>query len=240
MNRSDIQEQLATLYLRLNGYFTSGFIVHAPRAEYNDAGELRRNRSELDVLAVRFPHNAEPEREVGPSPFLDVSSEFIDILICEVKGGTNKAPQFNSGLRQNPNSVRSVLRWVGLYDDEQIVKLIPPVIKILATQNPNDHESYREYIPSEEINRGLKTRIRAILFAPDRPPSQRGQTKFIHGEEMIDYIWLCLQPDKPRLNCETRYDFGLWSGHEQLVRFFKTTEHKPAEIRNVYAALDVQ
>jgi hypothetical protein len=30
MKKHDLQETLVSLYLRLNGYFVSGFIVHAP------------------------------------------------------------------------------------------------------------------------------------------------------------------------------------------------------------------
>lgn len=45
MDKSDIQETLVLLYLRLNGYFGTGFIVHAPQ----------RNKTEMDVLAIRLP-----------------------------------------------------------------------------------------------------------------------------------------------------------------------------------------
>lgn len=49
VDRSDIQETLVSLYLRLNGYFVSGFIVHA----------VYGVETELDVLAVRFPRHEE-------------------------------------------------------------------------------------------------------------------------------------------------------------------------------------
>jgi hypothetical protein len=240
MDRSDFQEQLSTLYLRLNGYFTTSFIVHAPLGEYDEDGELRTNRAELDVLAVRFPHNAEPEREIKPSPFLEVSSEYIDILISEVKGGTRKSPRFNSGLRENPYITRSVLRWVGLFEEGQVENLVGPIMTILAVQNPNNHEQYRQYIVPEELSKNVPVRVRAILFAPDRPPAQQGQTKFIHGQEVIDYIWMCLRPDKPRPESETRYNLGLWGIYEPLISFFKTAEHKPNNITEIYTALNIE
>ena len=56
MDTSDLQELLAALYLRLNGYFPSGFIAHA------SVGNL----TEIDILAVRFPDHRELEREVEP------------------------------------------------------------------------------------------------------------------------------------------------------------------------------
>ena len=44
MIKSEVQGALVTLYLRLSGYFTSGFIVHSPT--------YGQNRTELDVLAT--------------------------------------------------------------------------------------------------------------------------------------------------------------------------------------------
>ncbi|MEE9214556.1 MAG: hypothetical protein V3U54_07140 [Thermodesulfobacteriota bacterium] len=87
MEKSTLQEKLAALYLRLNGYFVSGFIVHAPIEYQNAAGETRRVKTELDILAVRFPFNREPERVVLPSTYIDVSNSHIDNVIGEVKGG---------------------------------------------------------------------------------------------------------------------------------------------------------
>lgn len=76
MDRSDVQENLFSLYLRLNGYFVSGFIVHATVG----------TKTELDALAVRFPHHREPDREIGPDPVLETSGAVLDFLICEVTG----------------------------------------------------------------------------------------------------------------------------------------------------------
>ena len=60
MDRSDFEELLAALYLRVNGYFASGFIAHAPVG----------NLTEIDVLAVRFPKHQEPEREIASCAYL--------------------------------------------------------------------------------------------------------------------------------------------------------------------------
>ena len=75
--RSVLEEELLQLYLRLNGYFVTGFIVHS--------SIHGRNKTEVDALAVRFPYNAEPERGLGPSPLLEPSATLLDLLICEVK-----------------------------------------------------------------------------------------------------------------------------------------------------------
>ena len=57
MDKSDIQDTLVSLYLRLNGYFVSGFIVHAS----SGVG------TEIDVLAVRFPQHEEPSGRFSPA-----------------------------------------------------------------------------------------------------------------------------------------------------------------------------
>jgi hypothetical protein len=48
MKKSEVQEHLSTLYLRLNGFFVSGFIVHA------QPGAEQSNKTQLDALAIRF------------------------------------------------------------------------------------------------------------------------------------------------------------------------------------------
>ncbi|MHA2030597.1 MAG: hypothetical protein ACW99Q_14510 [Candidatus Kariarchaeaceae archaeon] len=238
MDRSYLQEQISSLYLRLNGCFVSGFIVHAPIGELNDQNELRTNRTEIDLLAVRFPNNREPEREIEPSPFLQVSSELIDILIGEVKGGNKKAPQFNKELRENPESIKSLFRWIGIFTDEEIDELIDPLMSMFGTQSPYDHENYRQLMASSQLV-PKKVRIRTIFFAPDRPMSSKGQTKYIYGEEIINYIWTCLRPDHPRQECETRYDFTRWGTYEPIIRFFKKANNKPSSIQEVYDAFEI-
>jgi hypothetical protein len=82
MDKGKVQDLIVTLYLRLNGYFTSGLIVHHP-----DTG---KNITDVDVLAVRFPWHAQPDREVGPAPELKCTPEQIDIIIGEVKSDSSE------------------------------------------------------------------------------------------------------------------------------------------------------
>jgi hypothetical protein len=116
MKKHDLQETLVSLYLRLNGYFVSSFIVHAPGVDKES------NRTQVDALRVRFPYNSEPEREIRPSEYLQIPAGATDILLCEVKGG--QAPlQFNQGLR-NHGAIRSVLRWIGTFEDKEMENLV--------------------------------------------------------------------------------------------------------------------
>ena len=73
--KSKIQEAMVLLYLRLNGFFVTGFIAQS--------AVQHRTLAEIDALAVRMPHSAEPEREIGPHELLDLSSEYTDLVICE-------------------------------------------------------------------------------------------------------------------------------------------------------------
>ena len=87
LSEKNIQEALVSLYLRLNGYFTSGFIVH------DDSDDPRESVvTDIDILAVKFPHNREPEREIQPSRYLSISDQKTDFIIGEVKSGEKENP----------------------------------------------------------------------------------------------------------------------------------------------------
>jgi hypothetical protein len=65
MRKSDVHEILTMLYLRLNGYFTTGLILHSP--------ERGQARTDIDCLAVHHPYHRQSERGVGTSDFLCTS-----------------------------------------------------------------------------------------------------------------------------------------------------------------------
>jgi hypothetical protein len=227
---SDFQEQLAALYFRLNGYLVSGFIIHAPEGETNEKGEHRSSRGDIDLLAVRFPHNAEPEREIETSKYLGTSKDRIDFVICEVKGG--KQPlQFNNKLRTEHEAVRSVLRWLGFIEEEKIEQILKDIIILLSTDYPKNPSTFREHIIPD-----TNFKIRAILFAPDRKkPTQKNQDRYIYSDEIMSYFWKCFRPLAKRNLCQVYYDFGLWGAHEKIVRYFKEKEGSdPGNITDLY------
>lgn len=49
--KSEINEMLTALYLRLNGYFTTGLVVHSD--------EWGNVKTEADVVAIRMPHHSQ-------------------------------------------------------------------------------------------------------------------------------------------------------------------------------------
>ena len=109
-----IQEALVALYLRLNGFFTSGHIVHASLENL-----AIRERAEVDVFAVRLPYNREPERGVVTSEYLDVKDGILDIIIGEVKSG-GEPIQFNPSIQDASNMYRT-LRWAGFTNNDELL-----------------------------------------------------------------------------------------------------------------------
>lgn len=219
---SSVQENLLSLYLRLNGYFVTGFIVHSP-----DCG---RNQTEIDILAVRFPFNSEPERQVMPSKFLQVSDERIDFLICEVKSKGKKL-QFNEALRNSDDALRSVLRWVGLFSKDEVEEIVPLIKREML---PKEKQEF--VIPTVDIDGHRLARIRCVLCCPEQETRHDTQPWFLHGRELLNYIFNCLCPEIPRCTCSTRYDFGLWGQQlEPIVSYFKKCcKGNPGTIKDLY------
>lgn len=221
--KSDLCEDLANLYLRLNGFFTSDFVVHAPSGQGNTA--------EIDILAVRFPLHREPEREfeVKGDPFLKLSENHIEFAVCEVKGGNPKI-QCNPSLRNSPDGISRVLRWLGMFDDNEIQRLVPKVMKALQ---PRTVQTPEEIVT---IDAKEKLRIRFYFFAPDLDKPRRNQSFFIGGPTIINFIWRCVSVGNKRAACATNYGAGQWGRIAPLVRFFKQwpSERTP-EIQDFYS-----
>jgi hypothetical protein len=143
MRKSEVQETIASLYLRLNGYFVSGFIVHA-------ADQVK---TEIDLLAVRFPYHEEPEREIKCCHYVSPPEGRVDFIVGEVKGGSGNLG-FNRRFRGDPEAIRTVLKRIGAFssdDIEMVCREAPERLDWLATtisadvtqtQRPDD--SYRQ------------------------------------------------------------------------------------------------
>lgn len=223
MNKSDLQELVAALYLRLNGYFSSGFIAHAPLG----------NLTEIDVLAVRFPRHKEPEREVEPCMRLHPPKDRIDFILGEVKGG-KKNPNFNPKFYQRPEAVEKVLNRIGAFSKEEITDLIP---KVTAAAKPESWRKYTDFpalaVPS------WRAQLRLVLFAPDHTRDPKQTRPAIYGDDMVNFIWRCLRPTDPRVGCAVDYNPQLW-GHQfnALVTHFKDKARQaPGTIADVYATV---
>jgi hypothetical protein len=213
-----IQEQLVRLYLRLNGFFVTGFIAHS-----DIPGSVL---TEIDTLAVRHPYNEEPEREVAPDKILDPSTEHIDLAICEVKGNPNA--DFNAALKRNPEAISKALRWSGLFVpqvvDELAKRLYDELMRnLLSPKGPPTIISPRE---------GVRTRF--LMFRPEMERKPAGPW-FISQSDLFDYVYRCLCPDQQRPTCSVRYNFGMWGEFDAVVRYFKGRQGQgPGDMHSLY------
>lgn len=202
-NRSRAQEELLSLYLRLNGFFVTGFIVHSPVH-----GQVK---TEIDVLAVRFPYNCEPERQVDPDPNIETSDQLVDLVICEAKSKGQQL-QFNDKLLKDTSRIVSLLRWAGLHQESEIQVLAPQICSKLSPTDPPGRE-----IPTVPGPR--KTRVRGLLCSPERDKRRDDQAWFLPGSAMLSYISTCLCGYQP--TCSKTYDLHQWGPYEKAVRYFK-------------------
>jgi len=202
--RSDIQEALLHLYLRLNGYFVSGFIAHSP--------EHGKNIAQIDALAARHKFNREPNRGVAPSKFLNPKG--TDLLVCEVKS-RNQQLQFNKSFREDDTAIQSVLGWAGLFDEKETIRVARDLKLLLQPLTPARKAEIGVPGAGETI-------VRPLLCSPEICSRRDNQPWFLCGSEMFSYIAECLNPKTPRDSCSIRYDINLWgSSLAPLVRYFK-------------------
>jgi len=223
MTKGDVQEALVTLYLRLNGYFTTGFIAQSATAG--------RVTTELDVLAVRLPYNAEPERIIGGAEELNRWDGGLDFIIGEVKS-RGQSLQFNDQARTEL-AVSKFLQWWGHLSAEEVAAKTPAVQAILqplpgATAAPT-------------VDCPRDARVRAILFSPERPSRRPGQAWFIPGPPIFRYIWQCLHPVVPRETCATDYGPGQWGvALAPIVGYFKDAARtEPGTLEDLLVHLNI-
>jgi len=217
-----INEALCTLYLRLNGYFTTGLIVHSP--------EWGNNYTEIDCLAVHHPNHIQPDRRIGPSPFLALIDDRIDLLICEVKSKPCEVA-FNERLWSDPVVVERVLQWAGIFSNieiPQVVEQLRPILQegLNATYTPNGVLTAR-------------IRIRGLLCCPPATRADLPNGWCLFGSEILYYANECFNPTIRRDTCSTRYNFDLWgSCLAPIVDYFKHLDSEVApSLENLYKHL---
>lgn len=203
--KSDVNEALATLYLRLNGYFTTGLILHS--------SEWGQSRTEIDCVAIRQPHHTQPERGLESSPFLQVRGGELDLIICEVKSNP-KEVKFNDRIRSDYEARCALLRWAGIFDESKVPSVAERLRPLLETD-----------IGPEEACVGIlegSCRVRPLLCCPPCPESERAGRWWLIGSELFCFAKECLSPSARRSACSTRYDFQLWGyALSPIVEYFK-------------------
>jgi hypothetical protein len=218
--RNELEEQLVSLFLRLNGYFTSGFIVHS-----SHKGDIRE---EVDILATRFPLNREPEREVDPCTELSVPTDRIDFVIGEVKN-RDEAPSFNSSMFELDN-IKYQLRWLGMFDEDETCILADQLLSQLNLKTDGHPVvSFPQLDPNNQVP--ARCQVRLILF--DLNPNHPVDPRCISGQAVMDHIWKCLRADVKPVECARRYNYDAWGPvYSPMVRYFKDKRRKSAGSAN--------
>lgn len=211
-----VQETLVAMYLRLNGFFTSGHIIHSTP---ENAGI--RERGDIDVFAVRLPFSREPETGVPPSQYLSIRNGTFEIVIGEVKCGREPV-QFNQSL-QDPSNLLRVLRRAGFTADEVILLDIANLLSnSMIPQEVNHPENQIEALLAPDGDIRYPTRIRPILFHLGRRHPNRTQAWFVGYEEIMGDIWNRLRPELQPDTCQRVYDYYLWGPiFDSIATFIK-------------------
>lgn len=224
MRKSEVQETVASLYLRLNGYFVSGFIVHA----------TDQVKTEIDLLAVRFPYHEEPEREIKCCQYLSPPDGRVDFIVGEVKGGSGKLG-FNRRFREDPEAIRTVLRRVGAFKSADIERVCREAPARLEAKDDAEPEPFPCFVAADG-----SAQIRFVVFAMEQTRASEEAGPYLYSSDALGYVWKCFRPEKERQDCAVRYNFNLWGPQlTRTVRYFKDKARlTPGNIADLYAFHD--
>lgn len=209
-------ESLTRLYLRLKGFVTSNLILHSD--------QNGNSKSELDVVAIRMPHHSQEYRLVNVPDYLDCSETRIEILIGDVKNYFKPDKlEFNKGLRKDRESIRQLIDWLGIYENvtEKEINMFEFNLNLHRNKELNGFAEFNEDLPIG------KFKFKFTFFCPSLQKWEGIGFKYIHGKEMIDFVWECLNETKKIKTCSRRYDFGGWNELQHYVRFFKGRTNEP-------------
>jgi hypothetical protein len=206
--KPEVHEALATLYLRLNGYFTTGLILPSP--------EWGLNRTEVDCLAIRHPDHSQRERGVESSEFLAIRKGEVDLIICEVKSRPEEVT-FNERPRTDLEVLRALLRWAGIFREEQIESVADRLQPLLQTG-----------VALETVRNGVvegRCRVRSLLCCPPCSGGDCADRWCLVGPELFHFVNQCFNPPAKRDTCSTRYNFLQWGyALAPLVDYFKNVK----------------
>ncbi|EPP5737386.1 hypothetical protein ACUT7J_001879 [Vibrio cholerae] len=218
--KSNLQEKIVRLYLRLNGFITDGFIAHS-----DIHGD---NLAETDVIGVRFPFHTESEREVGVCEKLQIQDGHIHVFVGEVKSH-GQALQFNDAIRSNIEVTKKVFKRIGIIPAEQVDCQAESIHGLFQ------HQNFTNSTPSRLSIDGTNYVVSAIMFKPETNNQNRTQSYFVTGTDIFSYIWSCFRPTQRRCGCATTYDYSAWGEYEELVNYFKDPSREThGDMRDLY------
>jgi hypothetical protein len=208
-------ENLAMLYLRLKGFIVSNLIIHSVQQGNLD--------SELDIIGYRMPHHKQEDRKVNIEDELECSESRIEVIIADVKNTTEKnRVKFNKGLRKSESSIIKLINWIGCFPEinEELISDFKDNLNLHRSDNLNG------FAKIEKDYEEGKYSIKFTFFCPSLEKWNEKGFKYINGQEMIDFIWECLNNKNEIITCSRQYDFTGWNELEDYIRFFKYSENK--------------
>lgn len=221
MERSEFQEKLVGLFLRLNGYFQTGYMPHSE--------VWGNNGTDFDRVGIRFPFHSQSERGEIFSTHLDIQKQTIDIVIAEVK---NTQLEFNKAIKsvciRSHENIAQLLRWCGLFEESEIPDLTTRFLSITDNDALAVNKSFAKI---EHTNRFGAITIRPVIFSIETAHEEGENIMFINGINIIEYLWECLCPDEKRIECSTRYPFKNWGfEYADIVEYIKERHLKGESI----------
>ncbi len=206
MNKSVVDEYLVDLYLRLNGYITTGLIIHTPI--------WGQTSTDIDKIAIKYPHHNQQDRQVASSEFMVSSAAKIDVIFCEIKNQPDKL-KFNKPIKTDPNVLISSLSWLGMIPPDEIDGLAQELIVMF--QDDTNSAIAKKGFSWGEYN------FRALLCCPNLHNDTFSWA--LSSGEIFSFISKCLNPHERRDTCSTRYNFNQW-GYvtADIVRYFKEND----------------
>lgn len=209
-------EVLTRLYLRLNGYLVSNLIIHS--AKHGN------NSSEIDIIGIRMPFHMQEDRQVLKEDELECSNQRIEILIADVKNVNNKNRlRFNDGLRNNRESIKKLVNWIGCFQSVDDV-LIDEFEKYLNLHRVKNWEGFATF--NKNLDHGL-FQFKFTFFCPSLNEWDGAGFKYVNGNQMVSFIWECLNKNKLITSCSRCYNLHNWNEFEPLVQYFKSLSTEP-------------
>lgn len=208
-------ENLIKLYLRLKGYLTSNLILHSEIKGFS--------ASELDIIGIRMPLHNQDFRKVQIEDYMESSNDSIEILIADVKNVNSLfRAKFNDGLSNNLESIKQLIGWIGVFNNEN--KSLIDKFKYFLNLSINDLNGFATF---QEVTDFGKFTFKFTIFCPNLNKWDGNGFKYIHGEEIMDFIWECLNKQTEIESCSRSYNYENWNEFEEYIRFFKNSIQKP-------------
>lgn len=189
--RAEVEETLAELYLRLNGYFCiRNYLQHRVEGFGLD--------TESDVLAIRMPYQEEVledgrRQRNDETLVLPEDSRVVDCIIAEVK---EPSVEFNKSLRgpEGPQRICAALQMFGVFSREAFSPggTAEKIAGELHTKiNANAWLEYpAEYSPEQRVS------VRLIVFAPDTAKHAK-ERKHIDLQHALEFVKWRMRPGEP-------------------------------------------